>query len=99
MPGNPYCRTIPLRRDDAELQLVSYLDRLEGSPEEKEIRENAMRDFMNCINDLDALYQSDEQLWWIINDELSRYYAGQHTAEEAARAIQSRASLYLSEQS
>lgn len=99
LPGNPYCRTIPLRRDDAELQLVSYLDRLEGSPEEKEIRENAMRDFMNCINDLDALYQSDEQLWWIINDELSRYYAGQHTAEEAARAIQSRASLYLSEQS
>lgn len=44
------------------------------------------------------LVDTDEGLIRILRDEISRYYGGQVTGEEAAKAIQSRASIYVSEQ-
>lgn len=44
------------------------------------------------------LVDTDEGLIRILRDEISRYYGGQVTREEAAKAIQSRASIYVSEQ-
>lgn len=44
------------------------------------------------------LVDTDEGLIRILRDEISRYYGGQVTAEEAAKAIQSGASIYVSEQ-
>lgn len=44
------------------------------------------------------LVDTDEGLIRILRDEISRYYGGQATAEEAAKAIQSGASIYVSEQ-
>lgn len=44
------------------------------------------------------LVDTDEGLIRILRDEISRYYGGQVTAEEVAKAIQSGASIYVSEQ-
>jgi ABC-type glycerol-3-phosphate transport system substrate-binding protein len=40
----------------------------------------------------------DPGLWNIVSEEASRYFHGQITAQEAARVIQSRASIFMSEQ-
>ena len=45
-----------------------------------------------------VLYRHDDAVWEIVQAEANRYFAGQISAEECAKAIQSRASIYLSEQ-
>jgi uncharacterized membrane-anchored protein len=49
------------------------------------------------INSLDKLYYSDGTLMSVIEEIAQEYFAGQKTVDEAAEAIQSRATLYLSE--
>ncbi len=44
------------------------------------------------------LVDTDEGLLRILREEINRFYGGQNSAEETARAIQSRAGLYLAEQ-
>ena len=44
------------------------------------------------------MVSTDEGLIRILRDELNRYYGGQYSAEEAAKTIQSRASIYVAEQ-
>ena len=44
------------------------------------------------------LVSTDEGLIRILRDEINRYYGGQNSAEEAAKTIQSRASIYVAEQ-
>lgn len=44
------------------------------------------------------LVDTDEGMLRILRDEINRYFGGQVTAEEAAKIIQSRASIYVSEQ-
>lgn len=44
------------------------------------------------------LVDTDEGLIRILKDEINRYFGGQVTADEAAKTIQSRASIYVSEQ-
>lgn len=44
------------------------------------------------------LVSTDEGLIRILRDEINRFYHGQLTAEEAAAAIQSKATIYVSEQ-
>lgn len=56
----------------------------------------------NIIEMSDALvysYTNDTSVTNIIDEEAAAYYAGTNTAETAAKNIQSRVSLYLSEQS
>ena len=42
---------------------------------------------------------TDEQLMSIVTEEAAAYFAGQRSAQDAAAMIQSRASIYVSEQS
>ena len=44
------------------------------------------------------LIRTDEQILQVIQSEINAYLDGQKTAEEAAKQIQSRLSLYLAEQ-
>ncbi len=50
------------------------------------------------IESTDRLAEPDENILAIVREEAAPYFAGQKTAEEAAALIQSRASLYVSEQ-
>ena len=47
---------------------------------------------------MDTLAQVDGSIMAIVAQESERYYAGQQSAQEAARQIQSRVSIYLAEQ-
>ena len=57
-----------------------------------------MRLFADAFTGASVLYRHDDAVWEIVQTEANRYFAGQISAEECAKAIQSRASIYLSEQ-
>lgn len=54
---------------------------------------------MEYINQLDTLCIYDETLYNIVMEEAAGYFEGQKTAEEVAKVIQSRAKIYVSENS
>ena len=89
---------IPLRRDGARQQLLDEVERSKRDPIEHPGREQAMEDLIIVMENAGSLYQKDTQLWSIIQEEANKLYAGRTTAEETAKAIQSRASIYLAEQ-
>lgn len=45
------------------------------------------------------MYEIDNDIMTIINDACSAFFNGQDTAENAAKQVQSRMSIYVSEQS
>ena len=53
--------------------------------------------FYELLNGITVLAGLDGQLTEILQEEAAGYFAGSMTAEQAARNIQSRASLYLQE--
>jgi len=61
-------------------------------------REQADQIIAMIANTSNIQIPRDMYLWNIVNEESSRYFAGQITAQDAARIIQSRTSIYMSEQ-
>lgn len=61
--------------------------------------EQAMEDFLEVLENISAMYRYDSQLWSIVSDEAGMYFAGEKTALDTAAAIQSRAEIYMAEQS
>ena len=60
--------------------------------------ETDMRAFADAFTGASVLYRHDDAVWEIVEAEANRYFAGQISAEECAKAIQSRASIYIAEQ-
>lgn len=60
-------------------------------------RDDIMR-LLSAIEQTDSFYFADIKLFMIIQEESASFFSGAKTAEEAAHIIQSRISLYLSEQ-
>lgn len=58
-----------------------------------------MERFADYIEEIDARSYTDQTIRNIIEEEAEMYFAGDSTAQECAEMIQSRVSLYLSEQS
>jgi ABC-type glycerol-3-phosphate transport system substrate-binding protein len=52
---------------------------------------------LNAIKSATKIMSSNDQIWNIISEETSAYWAGQKSAEETAKVIQSRASIFVSE--
>lgn len=55
-------------------------------------------EFINYIKTVDRKYTYDENLFKIIDEDTAAFFNGTKTADETAAMIQSRASIYLSEQ-
>jgi len=55
-------------------------------------------EFIDLINNLNRIMDYDPTIWMIISESAGDYFSGQITAEDAARIIQNRVSIYLSEQ-
>lgn len=55
-------------------------------------------ELMELINNTTRIYTSDQSLYDIIVEESAAFFAGQKSAQETARNIQSRVSLYVNEQ-
>ena len=66
---------------------------------EKTVSEADAAQFYDLLDGITVLAGLDGQLSEIIQEEAAGYFAGSMTAEQAARNIQSRASLYLQEHS
>ena len=54
---------------------------------------------MDLIKGASKIQRNDSALLEIINEELSVFFSGTRSAEETARIIDSRASIYVSENS
>ncbi|MGM9521055.1 MAG: ABC transporter substrate-binding protein [Oscillospiraceae bacterium] len=71
-----------------------------GDPREQEpiiAQEQADR-FLKMLDDVKYVYAVDPNILTIIMEESQAFFAGDKTAEETAKLIQSRASIYISEQ-
>ena len=55
-------------------------------------------EIMDLINNTTRIYTYDESLYEIITDETAAFFAGQKTAADTAKNVQSRVSLYVNEQ-
>ncbi len=64
-----------------------------------ESNEEEMRKFRSYAEGIRTAFYFDETVYNIMMEEMEKYFAGDCTAEECAEMIQSRASIYLSEQS
>ncbi|MEG1461264.1 MAG: hypothetical protein RSC51_07810 [Oscillospiraceae bacterium] len=56
-------------------------------------------EFLSLLGDVRIREDSNSEVFDIINEEASYLFAGQKTAEECAKLVQSRVSLYISERS
>ena len=60
-------------------------------------REQADR-FLALLEIVEAMPGSSTEIFQIVNDESAAFFAGERSAEDTAKVIQTRVSLYLSEQ-
>ncbi|MGI5977592.1 MAG: hypothetical protein ACOX68_07860 [Candidatus Limivicinus sp.] len=65
--------------------------------ESSEINDETVNMMAKLIERIDCIYDYEAALYNIIEEETQAYYAGVRSAEETARLIQSRASIYISE--
>lgn len=61
--------------------------------------EDDIEALLRIIKEIDSTTLFDDTILEIIQNESRKYFKGYMTADEAARRIQSKVSLYLSEQS
>jgi len=87
---------------DAMLPPGSWLVVGDGEDDLIDIRGLSQKDvdmFRDTINNITRMSCYDETLWNIISETALDYFNGRHTVQDAARIIQSRVTVYLSEHS
>lgn len=102
MPGDTVANRIDfsMRQDVMNARLKKEMKQAqdEGYADKHPYAEMAMRTLLDSLDYPMFVYRQDPQIWEIVNSEVGAYFANQHSAEETARNIQSRVSLYLAEQ-
>lgn len=102
MPGDTVANRIDfsMRQDVMNARLKKEMKQAqdEGYADKHPYAEMAMRTLLDSLDYPMLVYRQDPQIWEIVNSEVGAYFANQHSAEETARNIQSRVSLYLAEQ-
>ena len=105
-PGQSYClMCIPTTRSAYEFRMAVWLENQinvnasdYGNPNQPIVAGEDTGDRILALTArASGLYEYDQVLLDMILDAVGAYYAGDRTAEETARLIQSKASLYLSE--
>lgn len=83
---------------NGETQLITWY---RGSEEMEQIipTQKDIDEIKNYIMNITEIAYYDEQIYTIVQEETEKFFSGDQTAQAAADMIQSRASLYLSEQS
>lgn len=59
----------------------------------------AMQQILDILDSVDTAARHDAQIWQIVCSEVGAYFAGQRSLEDTVDLIQSRASIYMAEQS
>lgn len=96
---SPYVTSLSLRRDRIEQEMQKELEEArERDPQTYDLKKSGMEALISQLESANRLYRRDGQIWSIVSEEAGKFFAGNSTAEEAARAVQSRAGIYLAEQ-
>lgn len=53
---------------------------------------------LDVINGTDKVYDQNDAIYGIVSEQAAAYFAGQKSAEEVARLVQSKANIYVNEQ-
>lgn len=85
---------VPLLRSAAEAKLESQISAGNTDP----AHVSAMREMFAIVENDGVCAAADGKLWDIVSVELGRFYSGDADAAAAAKAIQAKASIYISEQ-
>ena len=80
-------------------EMSSYMSMNDIEVEIKAISAAEAKQFEDLVKSITTLYEEDEAICSIISEEAEAFYAGQKSVEEVANIIQSRVSLYISENS
>jgi ABC-type glycerol-3-phosphate transport system substrate-binding protein len=80
-------------------EMSSYVSMDDIEVEIKAISAVEAKQFEDLVKSITTLYEEDEAICSIISEEAEAFYAGQKSVEEVANIIQSRVSLYISENS
>ena len=94
----PYAFSAMLGGQEASIQRELQQREQEGLMDKWPNAETDMRAFADAFTGATVLYRHDDAVWEIVQAEASRYFAGQISAEDCAKVIQSRARIYISEQ-
>ncbi len=82
-----------------EIPKFSTWDEISDDPIDIYAMDQATADkLLGLINDTTATVAYDSNIYDIVSEECGAYFAGQKSAEETAKMIQSRVSLYVNEQ-
>ena len=85
-------------QENKEFRLAEYSDGMADSGMSQEQYIEYVERTHALLSSVRYAYRYDPQIWQIVRSEAEAYFAGQGIAEEAARSIQSRASIYMAEQ-
>ena len=80
-------------------EMSSYMSMDDIEVEIKAISAAEAKQFEDLVKSTTVSYQGDEAICSIISEEAEAFYAGQKSVEEVADIIQSRVSIYISENS
>lgn len=62
------------------------------------LKQDEVQQILDLINTTDRIYSYDNSMYEIVTEQCSAFFAGAKTAEETAKLVQSRVSLYVNEQ-
>ena len=101
LPEYPIQAMFSIRQDVMRSEITEELKRAQegGYADKQPYLESSMRTVLDLLNAKNAVYRHDPQVWEIVSAEVEAFFSNQRSAEETAKIIQSRVSLYLSEQS
>lgn len=90
--------SIPFRKDFARKQIEEEIERMKGYETEHPGRIQAMEELYTLLDGVSAVSRHDSRLYSILSSELPKFFNDRRSAEETAKQIQSKISIYISEQ-
>ncbi len=77
---------------------TSYFDANGALVRVYELSQEQVDAVLELINSTTSVYRHDEEVMDIVEDEAAAYFAGEKSAEDVAKMVQNRVSLYMAEQ-
>ena len=92
-------RTMENLADTKGEEGIQVSDSILLNGEDIELTQEDLNAIRNLVDSTSSLESNENELWVIVRESSSDYFNGLITAQEAARIIQSRVTIYLAEQS
>ena len=77
--------------------IEEFEDAMQSEDQSRKLNEHDKQNYFNLFNAVENIAMYDQTAMQIIEAEAEEYFTGQKPAEEVAKTIQSKMSIYLSE--